>query len=67
MSGKTRKRNRLTPWFIGLAVILAAVIFVGYRMHASNCGISMGLELIVLGVMPVVYLALMFLTLESQE
>jgi len=60
-------RNRLMPWYIGLIVILAGVIFVGYRMWASSCGVSLGLELIVLAVMPVVYLVLMYLTLTSQE
>ena len=27
----------MTPWYIGLLIILAAVIFVGYRMWAGNC------------------------------
>lgn len=62
-----QKRNRLTPWYIGLVIILAGVIFVGYRMYASNCGVSLGLEMIVLAIMPIVYLVLMYLTLTSQE
>lgn len=67
MAAETHKRKRLTPWFIGLLVILAGVIFVAYRMQSSNCGISLGLEFIVLAVMPAVYLVLMYLTLTSQD
>jgi hypothetical protein len=67
MADKSHKRNRLTPWYVGLIVILAAVIFVGYRMWASGCGISPGLEFLVLAIMPAVYVVLMYLTLTSQE
>lgn len=67
MTDQSHPRNRLTPWYVGLAIILAGVFFVGYRMHASNCGISLGLEFIVLAIMPVVYLVLMYLTLTSQK
>ncbi|QKV17623.1 hypothetical protein [Oricola thermophila] len=67
MAAETHKRKRLTPWFVGLLVILAGVVFVAYRMQASNCGISLGLEFIVLAVMPAVYLVLMYLTLTSQD
>jgi glycerol uptake facilitator-like aquaporin len=67
MATESHKRNRLAPWFVGLLIILAGVIFVGYRMQASNCGISFGLELLVLAIMPAVYLVLMYLTLTSQE
>lgn len=67
MSAQSHERNRLTPWYVGLAIILAAVVFVGYRMWANECGVSAGLELIVLAVMPAVYLILMYLTLTSQK
>jgi SNF family Na+-dependent transporter len=67
MNAQSRERNRLTPWYIGLLIILAAVIFVGYRMWATECGVSIGLELIVLAVMPIVYIVLMYLTLTSQK
>lgn len=46
---------------------MAAVIFVGYRMWESECGVSIGLELIVLAVMPIVYIVLVYLTLTSQK
>lgn len=61
------KRNRLLPWYVGIAVILAAVIYLGYLMRATNCGISAPMAFIVLGIMPVVYLVLMYLTLTSQK
>jgi hypothetical protein len=64
-SGQTR--NRLTPWYIGLLIILAAVIFVGYRMWAGNCPAPTIIEVGVLTVIPVVYLTLMYLTFVSQE
>ncbi|GAB4351745.1 MAG: hypothetical protein Kow0026_08950 [Oricola sp.] len=60
-------RNRLMPWYIGLIIILAGVIFIGYRMWSTDCGMSPGLGLIVLAVMPAVYLVLMYLTLTSQD
>lgn len=67
MNPVAQKRNRLTPWYIGLVIILAAVIFVGYRMWAGNCPAPTIVELGVLTVIPGVYLVLMYLTLVSQE
>jgi hypothetical protein len=61
------KRDRLMPWYIGLVITLAAVIFVGYRMWVGNCPAPTIIELGVLTVIPTVYLALMYLTLVSQE
>jgi hypothetical protein len=61
------KRNRLRPWYIGLIMILAAVIFVGYRMWAGNCPAPTIIEVGVLTVIPAVYLVLMYLTLVSQD
>ncbi len=66
MNGSAR-RNRLLPWYIGIAVILVAVAFVGYQMFATACPASPVVEFIVLLVMPATYLALMYLTLVSQE
>jgi hypothetical protein len=58
----------MLPWWIGLAIILAAVGYVGYQFTTLDCGpVTAGLlAFIVLGVIPVVYLALMYLTLKSQ-
>jgi hypothetical protein len=55
------------PWYVGIAIVLAAVVYVGYQMYATDCGISMPLALGVLVVIPVVYLGLMYLTFTSQE
>jgi hypothetical protein len=67
MDQSAHKRNRLTPWYIGLLAILAAVIFVGYRMWADSCPAPTIIEVGVLTVIPVVYLVLMYLTFTSQE
>jgi hypothetical protein len=32
MNQVAQKGNRLMPWYIGLAIVLVTVIFVGYRM-----------------------------------
>lgn len=64
----TVARNPLLPWWIGLAIIAAAVVYVGYQFTTLDCGPAMagGLAFFVLGVIPVVYLALMYVTLKSQ-
>jgi hypothetical protein len=64
---QAQKRNRLRPWYIGLVIILAAVLFVGYRMWAGGCPAPTIIELGVLTVIPAVYLVLMYLTFVSQE
>jgi hypothetical protein len=66
-SRSTRRRNPLLPWWIGLVITAAAVAFVGYRFTRADCGPNeSSLAFIVLGIIPVVYLALMYLTLKSQ-
>ncbi|MBZ0163768.1 MAG: hypothetical protein K8H74_13790 [Notoacmeibacter sp.] len=66
MSPAPAKRNRLTPWYVGLAIILASVLFVGYRMMTNDCA-QPQIEIAVLVVIPAVYLVLMYLTLISQD
>lgn len=61
------QRNRLMPWYVGLAVIIAAVAFVGYEMLVTQCQAPSLVQAIVLLVIPTVYLVLMYLTLSSQE
>lgn len=61
------KRNRLMPWYIGLAVLVAAVIYTGYQMFVTGCEAPPIVQLIVLLVVPGVYIVLMYLTLTSQE
>lgn len=61
------RRNRLLPWYIGIAIIIAAEIIVGYQMFYVGCPAPVLLELAMLVVIPVVYLVLMYLTFVSQE
>jgi hypothetical protein len=66
--GAAMKTNhRLMPWYIGIIIILAAVIWVGYQMWATSCPAPTIIELGVLTVIPIVYLVLMYLTLVSQK
>jgi hypothetical protein len=61
------KRNRLMPWYVGGIVLLAAVIYTGYQMFVTGCQAPPIVQLIVLLIVPGIYLALMYLTLTSQE
>ncbi len=61
------RSNPLTPWYIGLAIVLLAVIYIGYQWTATECPAPTFIEFGVLIVLPVVYLVLMYLTLSSQE
>jgi hypothetical protein len=61
------RRNRLMPWYVGILIILAAVIYVGYQMFYVGCPAPTFVELGVLLVIPAVYLVLMYLTLVSQD
>ena len=61
------RRNRLMPWYIGIVIILAAVAYIGYKMVYAGCPAPLGVEILVLTVIPAVYLTLMYLTLVSQE
>ena len=57
--------DRLLPWYIGLVIIVAAVSYVGYLFHVTNCQATGLSEFLALIVMPAVYLALVYLTLKS--
>ncbi len=63
----TRSGNPLLPWYVGLAVILVAVAYVGYEMLVTQCQAPSVVQAMVLLVIPTVYLVLMYLTLSSQE
>ncbi len=67
MNQATHKRNRLTPWYVEIVIVVLSVAYVGYRMFAGACPAPTILELGVLIIIPVVYLALMYLTFVSQE
>jgi hypothetical protein len=64
---KIVRRNRLTPWYIGIAIVLVAVVYVGYQVFSTDCAVATPVVFIFLVVLPVVYLVLMYLTLTSQE
>ena len=67
--GAARRRNPLLPWWIGMAIILVAAVYVGYQYTTLDCGpMTAGLlSFIGLGVMPTVYLTLTYMTLKSQS
>jgi hypothetical protein len=67
MAKVTPQNHRLIPWYIGIVIVLAAVIFVGYQMWATSCPAPTIIEIAVLTVIPVVYIVLMYLTLVSQK
>ena len=52
----------MLPWWIGFAVILAAVAYTAYRFACLECAPAGTLEFIVLAI----YLGLMYLTFKSQ-
>ncbi|KPP81205.1 MAG: hypothetical protein HLUCCA04_09445 [Oceanicaulis sp. HLUCCA04] len=62
------RRHYLLSWWIGVAIVLAAVAYIAYRFACMECGHPGGLvEFLVLGVIPIVYLTLMYVTLKSQH
>jgi len=67
MAEGATQNHRLLPWYIGIVIVLAAVIYVGYQMWAGACPAPTIIEIGVLTVIPIVYLVLMYLTLISQK
>jgi hypothetical protein len=61
------KRNRLAPWIIGLVIIVAAAAAAAWMLLSGGCAVPAPTLFIALGIMPAVYLVLMYLTLTSQE
>ena len=66
MANGTSSRNPMTAWWIGLVIILAAVAYAAFRFACLECGPAGFLEFMILGIVPLVYLVLMYLTLKSQ-
>lgn len=56
----------MMAWWIGFAIILAAIAYAAYRFACMECAPAGFLEFIILGIVPAVYLGLMYLTLRSQ-
>jgi hypothetical protein len=63
----SHKRNPLLPWLIGLPIVIVAVAYVGYRFAILDCAVPAISEFLVLGVLPLIYLVLMYLTFKSQD
>jgi hypothetical protein len=61
------RRSRLLPWYVGIAIVLVAVIYIAFQMFLGGCPGPTPTKIGVLVVIPVVYLVLMYLTLTSQE
>lgn len=64
-----QQHSRLYPWYIGIAIIAAFELIIGYMFYAteSPCAAPIPqLFFLLLIVLPVVYLVLMFLALRSQ-
>jgi len=66
MANETQSRNPMMAWWAGLVIILAAVAYTAYRFACMECAPAGYLEFMILGIVPAVYLVLMFLTLKSQ-
>lgn len=62
-----RRRNRLLPLYIGFAIIVVAVGYVGWHMYTVDCAITPIAVFLVLGIVPIVYLALMYMAFISQD
>jgi uncharacterized membrane protein YidH (DUF202 family) len=59
------KRNKLLPWFIGLAIIVLAD---GYLLYfRTDEGAAELAQQTAMAIIPIVALGLMFLTFKSQE
>jgi len=62
-----KHRSALLPWFIGIAVIAAVDAYIAYLLFATDCAAPTVPRLIVVVILPVVYIALMYLTFKSQN
>ena len=61
------KRNRLMPWYIGIAIIAVVDYWVATQLFSNACQAPSLLSFGVVAVIPAVYLVLMYLTLTSQD
>ena len=67
------KHNRLMPWYIGIGIVAIGDAIMGYlffirtcSVHGATPGIGVFLLAMVYGVLPLIYLTLMYLALKSQ-
>ena len=61
------RRNRLLPWYIGVAIIILCDLYVAYEMFFRGHLAPSMPEVAVLIFIPGVYLVLMYLTFVSQD
>lgn len=62
----TASRNALTPWYIGLVIIAIVDAYIGYQFFATRCEAPALAQFLVVGMVPAIYLVLMYLTFRSQ-
>jgi hypothetical protein len=68
MTDQKQPRNPMLPWWIGLVIILIAIAIAAYPFWYLDCGPMSGvLAFFVLGIIPLVYLTLMYITLKGQS
>jgi len=67
MANQPQRRNRMLPWYIGLAIVVVADLWVAYQMYCTACEAPGFVQALVVIVIPVVYLVLMFITFKSQD
>jgi hypothetical protein len=63
------QHSRLYPWYVGIAIIVAFELIIGYLFFAASAPCASPIPqlfLLLLVVLPAVYLTLMFLALRSQ-
>jgi len=63
---EAHKRNPLRSWYIGVGLVVICVGIVAWQMFATGCSAPPIAIAIVLGVIPAIYLTLMYLALKSQ-
>lgn len=60
------KHSRLYPWYIGVAIIIAFELVAASLAFGPSCRAPAVAQILILVVLPVIYLALMFMALRSQ-
>ncbi|WP_029042426.1 hypothetical protein [Cucumibacter marinus] len=67
MSDDQPTRNRLLPWYLGIAAVLGAEVLLGFQFFGCLCDMPVFAVVIVMLALPAIYLWLMYLTLISQK
>lgn len=62
-----RTSRNLVPWYVGIIIVLLAVVYTGYHVVIEECAPPAFYMLAVLVVIPIVYLSLMYFTFTSQR